>query len=415
MKKVIFISLLIFVFIIISNCGNNSNENIPGWFTELKGPDHRGHSKDAPRFPLELKWQKQFDGVNSASVVCGINSLFINIGKVMYSLNPENGEVKWKFEINRPLETTATVIEGGDKPRLFFTSQNGTLYCLYAKTGELSWKLEGDNLSGIASSTNYIPYKEVTPLASSKFYSNGMVIYLLNHGNRALLRAVDSIKGTINWETYIGEFNFAPVTPLCMINKSIYVVLPQENCRQVFTKINAENGEIIFSHNLSQQEGCGAYTSGVIGYKPDKPFIYLSPKVGEIICTDINDSIIWNTKVEDNSHFQGFALEASYNKGTLIASTEKYLYAFSANNGNPIWKKSIDSFNRWNGQTSRPVIWGKNIVYVDGIELKIYNIENGNLVWNYKLNSISFAASTVGNKKLIITTDNGTVYLFESK
>src|SRR5262245_12679779 len=93
--------------------------------------------------PMKPAWpdqdKMQFDIVREP-VVAG-QTIYFNSSRydAMRALNTRTGEEKWTYFVDGPIRFAPVVWEG----KLYFTSDDGYLYCLRGDTGKLLWKFRG--------------------------------------------------------------------------------------------------------------------------------------------------------------------------------------------------------------------------------------------------------------------------------
>src|SRR6516162_9161345 len=100
-------------------------------------------SLEAADRPMKPAWpdqdKMQFDIVREP-VVAG-QTIYFNSSRydAMRALDTRTGEEKWTYFVDGPIRFAPVVWEG----KLYFTSDDGYLYCLHSDTGRLLWKFRG--------------------------------------------------------------------------------------------------------------------------------------------------------------------------------------------------------------------------------------------------------------------------------
>lgn len=125
------------------------------WPTWRHDPGRRGVSPEQLPEKLDLLWVMELPGPRPAwpttqtklqfdrlyEPVLAEGTLFVPFmgSDKIVAFDAETAEEKWRFYAEGPIRLAATYSDG----RLYFTSDDGHLYCLSAKDGELRWKFRG--------------------------------------------------------------------------------------------------------------------------------------------------------------------------------------------------------------------------------------------------------------------------------
>ena len=81
----------------------------------------------------------QFDRVYEPVVHDGILFVGSNASDCMIALATDTGAERWRYYVDGPIRFPAVATDG----RVYFTSDDGHLYCLDAESGTLIWKFQG--------------------------------------------------------------------------------------------------------------------------------------------------------------------------------------------------------------------------------------------------------------------------------
>ena len=123
------------------------------WPTWRCDAGRTGVSREALPSKLHLQWVRELPGPRPAwsdprlafdrvsqPVVCG-KRLFLGSSHddSVVALDTETGEHRWRFYTEGPVRLSPAVADG----RVYVTSDDGHLYCLAAKSGELLWRFQG--------------------------------------------------------------------------------------------------------------------------------------------------------------------------------------------------------------------------------------------------------------------------------
>jgi outer membrane protein assembly factor BamB len=88
------------------------------------------------------EWELQLDGVTEASPAFAYNTVYIPTSSAAYSLDAENGTVKWSHPLDGEYSVSSPAVAD---EKVYFGLDNGYVYALDALTGDLVWsyKTEG--------------------------------------------------------------------------------------------------------------------------------------------------------------------------------------------------------------------------------------------------------------------------------
>ncbi len=103
------------------------------WIRELPEPQR------AWRHQWDDQSKLDFDVAYSPVVMGDIIFVPSNVTDSLTAYSIENGREKWRFYADGPVRLAPAARDG----RVYFTSDDGYLYCVHAETGELEWKFRG--------------------------------------------------------------------------------------------------------------------------------------------------------------------------------------------------------------------------------------------------------------------------------
>ncbi len=102
--------------------------------------------------PLAIRWQyrdsKRPQSIRTAAAGDERTVVYGTQGKRFYALDPESGELQWKFAVRSTVESSPVI--AGD--RVFLATKRGRIYALDLATGEEKWQFEAGG-SFLASSS----------------------------------------------------------------------------------------------------------------------------------------------------------------------------------------------------------------------------------------------------------------------
>ena len=183
------------------------------WVRELPAP--------RPAFPLEVRLL--FDG-SYEPVVMG-KKMFVPsmVTDSVTALDVETGEVRWQFFAEAPVRFAPVAWEG----KVFFTSDDGYLYCVDAANGKLRWKFrglpQGQQDRKILGHGRLI---SLWPARGGAVLADGVIYFAagLWPGDGVFIYALDARSGKVRWSNTDsnmipnanmdhGVSNFAGLTP----------------------------------------------------------------------------------------------------------------------------------------------------------------------------------------------------------
>ncbi|MDF1861218.1 MAG: PQQ-binding-like beta-propeller repeat protein [Verrucomicrobiales bacterium] len=125
------------------------------WPTFRHDAGRSGYTTEPLSEKLTLRWTHQmadparpawprsdrmiFDRAAEPIVAGGLVYFGSSVDSSIHALDSATGETRWIFPTRAPIRLAPTFFEG----RIYATSDDGYLYCLAAKTGELVWKKRG--------------------------------------------------------------------------------------------------------------------------------------------------------------------------------------------------------------------------------------------------------------------------------
>jgi outer membrane protein assembly factor BamB len=114
-----------------------SPEELPG---ELDLLWERVYSPREPVWDDPLNWDlMRFDRIFEPVLMNGLLFIGFNDSDKMVALDANTGEEKWAFYADGPVRLPAAAWDS----KVYFTSDDGCLYCLNASDGSLVWKFRG--------------------------------------------------------------------------------------------------------------------------------------------------------------------------------------------------------------------------------------------------------------------------------
>ncbi|MBA7565518.1 Outer membrane protein assembly factor BamB [subsurface metagenome] len=269
-KNLKVISLVLFTLSLVNlNC-NRIND--AGWPTFRSDNTHSGITAAQIKTPLALSWvytpahlpkpawsvpaeeleRAHFDKAYHVVVSNEIVFYGSSVDNKIYALNAGTGIEKWAFYTEGPVRCAPTFWEN----KLFFGSDDGYVYCLNAKNGNLIWKFRagpsdekvlgnGRMISRWPVRTNVIIDDNTLYFGAGVFPYEGIFIYALNPNK----------DGTIIWKNdTMGdrphELKFGGISPqgyLVASNKTLFV----PNGRSMPAAFDKKDGSFLHYYALS--------------------------------------------------------------------------------------------------------------------------------------------------------------------
>ncbi len=222
-------------------------------------------------------WSRRLGQLSASSPAVTANTVYVTIlssghaknpGRAI-ALNSTNGAIRWWRALPSPSESSPLI----DRGRLFFGSQNGTVYALNDRNGSVIWTYHargsvkasptladsvlyfGDysgRLQAISEQTGrplWVSKSEGALLGSGTFYSTAALVYgrvfLGNTDGR--IYAYDAATGKLDWAVQTGAYVYASpaVTNAPGLGPTIYI----GSYNGIFYALNARSGHISWQFN----------------------------------------------------------------------------------------------------------------------------------------------------------------------
>ncbi|MDP6633838.1 MAG: PQQ-binding-like beta-propeller repeat protein [Phycisphaerae bacterium] len=254
---------------------------------------------DAPPSGLKLMWIRQMGKPRSAWPASQDRLQFdtsyhpIIAGELMFvgsmvtdsvtAFDTETGAEKWRFYASGPVRFAPMV----DKGKLYFTSDDGYLYCLGAADGKLVWKFRGGpgdrSVLGNDRLTSMWPARTSAMVCEGKVYFGAGIWPFMG----TFLHCLDAETGKVIWTRSGTEWKNLPhggATSFSSIAPQGYIAVSEDwlyvPCgRAVPAVFERETGELVYFHQSSGKKGGGCYVTvfgnhfwvpGFIAVKKDK-------------------------------------------------------------------------------------------------------------------------------------------------
>lgn len=143
-------------FCLISVCLSCVSRKTEGWLTYKHDNARTGISEESLNPPLALRWtfkpthppkpawpmpgeemeRMHFDNAHHVTAARGLVYFGSSVDNKVYALSARTGRIQWTYFTEGPVRYAPTI----RKNRIYFGSDDGYVYCLYAKNGKPVWK-----------------------------------------------------------------------------------------------------------------------------------------------------------------------------------------------------------------------------------------------------------------------------------
>jgi outer membrane protein assembly factor BamB len=337
--------------------------------------------------------------------------------------NPDNGTTKdpvWTYDTQENPYGSTPWISGGSLvvcSRQEDPSELGTVHCVNAATGGLSWKFTDStvNRTSPVVEDGYVIYGgynvhalKLSDGADSWDYADDLIKLmlfsspLLDGGYVYLTSQLSMIKldattGGMGWENDdVSFFNSGMPAPVVADGKIYYANLLGQVV-QVDAASGGKGWTLQFDNGI---DIAPAVTSeriyiGVHEADPAKNSLFCYLTAGP--------TISWEKKIGQ------VLTNMTLDNGKLYVVGNQTLYCLSAEGGVEQWQYVMTA-----GSISKPAISGGKVYIGNGEKLLCLDTADGKVVWSYtSANSIGFSSPTVSGGKLYVSCENGLIFCFE--
>ncbi len=284
---------------------------------------------------------------------------------------------------------TTPVFAGKD---VFYADNDFNIYSTNMENGKVNWKVRLDDEK-----------QENLPFIGGFAFHKRMLLITTGLGN---IYSIDAVSGEILWKKkHQAQFSRPPLA----FNEKIIVV---SDDNQTFA-ISISNGDLIWSHIGNLEE-----VSIIGGSKPviQNNIVIVSYSSGEIYALNHSDgTLIWFDNITSGNYFNKSSLNDIQspisivdNKVFVPSFSDKFI-VYEVNNGNKIWNLKLSSVNPI-------VVSGESIYIIDTSgRLLCVNKLNGKLLWAVQLRiskkgeEINWYGPLLSSNKLLLGNSNGQV------
>lgn len=379
--------------------------DIPNWSMFQGGAAHLGSSAWTGSFPGKVQWSNSVGGlIHGGSPIVHDGKVFVSVSDFgsglaggAVALDAKTGKTAWEHRVG--FSVTHSPAAAGDK--LLFVSNDGTLHCVDAATGEGRWLYE------------FSP--DFPPVQRNLYSSPTIVGDVVFAGGRHEFAAFDIESGDLLWTVQpFEEFGDLGSHASPAVADNI-VVVPFNRKGGLFA-YDTELGSLLWS--TPWEVTLGIQGSPVIL----DGTVYVVNELMQVTALDLmTGEVDWMRTAEGGTFGWGYLSSATPTVGDgqiFVASQRGDLIAMDLNTGAKTWTyASEDSLIRathYYGQipalaaaaTSTPgMTW---VAGVDGL-VRALDSGDGSELWSFDLNLPTTSSIVLAGPLVIVATYDGTV------
>lgn len=283
-----------------------------------------------------IKWKYKTDGKIFSSPIAKNGIVYIGSEDgFLYAIAEKNGDLKWKFKTDGAIHSSPSIFEN----TLYFGSFDGNYYAINATTGKEIWKFKtgGEHwigeigMWGFKPETQYMEDLWDFYLSSPVVYQNKKIAFVLFGSSDGTVYSVDAKTGDLKWKFKTN----GPVhgTPVIDKNK-IYI----GGWDATLYALNIESGKEIWQFTTGTKTGFKgiqssvAVSDGKVYFGAREPFFFsLDAETGKLLWKyDAENSwILSSAAIKDDLIYVGTS--DTYALLALDAKTGVEKYRFKAN------------------------------------------------------------------------------------
>lgn len=262
-------------------------------------------------------WESRVSALLSGGPVAGLNKIFIGSenGK-LYALDAKTGELSWEVSIKGEVINSPAVESGV----VVVNSASGIMKALNADTGEEIWKIEQD-----------VPALTLRGISTPVIASGGVLIgtgkgevnvYLLDSGQRGWSTEIGESTGSTELERVI-DVDSTPV----IFGDKVYAISSRGN----LVAIDIQSGRVLWKRQYSSYRQLSIYRNT----------IFLTNLRGHVYAIDrINGIERWSNLTLANRSVTGPAIIDNY---VVVGDFEGYLHWLNQETGEVVARHEVDS------------------------------------------------------------------------
>lgn len=351
----------------------NSQSRNAGWEMFRGDPALTGVTKEAiPQDPRSLWTYETGDEIKTSPVIYNSLIVFGSGDGHVYCLDMQ-GKLVWKFNSGNTIEAPALIHDN----KVYIGNLGGSLYCLELSTGNEIWKYECDNQI----------------MAAPNIWSDGEQELLLIGSYDYYLHAVNINDGSMAWKYEL--FNY--------LNAAVAI----ENDRAIFGGCDG------LLHNVDIRTGkpgdaleIASYVAGSASL--ENGIAYVGDYDGRFTAADyVNGKILWTWEdTERNLPF--IASPSIYENRVIIGNRDRFVYCYDKTSGEVLWKTNSGS------RVDASVLTDGRRVLAANMrgDVMLLDITDGKRMWTYETGSPVSGNPALSEGKIIIGTNDGTIWCF---
>lgn len=282
------------------------------------------------------------------------------------SLAPTTSTILWNKSVGSPAGSSPLEYSN----RVYFSSNNGVIYCLDAQTGSTLWM--SPQLGN--------PLECDPGIANDKLYVSSDKVYCF-----------DALNGSQLWNQTIGAYGRSPTID----NDQVYIGADQVYC------FNARNGSLIWK-----------FSKGNTSFFTSPSVVNDTVFVGDVTNAQLYDlnastgALNWNISLAQ--YGQSSTSPAIIDGQVYLGTLKGWMLCVNATNGNLIWGQPIgDQIRSSPAVAAGRVYFGCNNTYV-----YCYNAQNGTFVWGAPTGIPVNSSPAVADGKVYVSADQ--FYCFDA-
>lgn len=376
------------------------------WAMFRRDAAHTANGQSGPR-NLNVQWTFDTKAPLISSPVIADGKLYEGAEDgTLFCINAKTGEYIWDFKINDMLRSTPAVVNG----RVYIGPDDGNVYCLDADTGEELWSYNAG--------FDFIYSRVKPPLRSSPMVSEGRV-YVGTLSDSVI--CLNSLTGSLLWKYNLP--GYVTSTP-CITNGAVYVICyyqapgvldtPRNNVgNATLYKLDQFSGNLIRTYDVPL--GVGLAGSAVIG----RGEIWASPTVADGMIfmpaqawkiygiNETTGNIQWTFTIPD-SVFATASITYVAETGRVYFPSRFNMVCADAFNGTIYWQ----TYSGREIYSSPAYADGKIYYQTDSRLLYCLDALTGAKLSWYELDSEAWTSPAVWNGKLYVGCLDNLIYCF---
>jgi outer membrane protein assembly factor BamB len=361
-------------------------------------PQRTGNTRDTIGTSMALRWsypdKKVAEKILSSPLIHNGIVFFGSFDRHLHALNQYNGSIIWTRPTNGPVVSTPAIRDGV----IYMASWDGKIYATDAEKGKPIWVYPRAVSKKAGQVTAPLLACDDGLVAAC---DDGQVICLQYDTGRLLWRtALDGEEGGDDSSLTVSGPAYSQGKVFVATGKGRLHCLKSSDGGTIWT---FPRGKALESRFVSTPAAAASHC-----YVPDRSGRFYS------ICENTGEDS-WQFTVDLDGVVEG---SPSIGFGKVVVGTQtQQLVALNFNSGGEIWRRSNDKIRLIDAIFSTPVITMNRLVFVGSNSGYIYcrELESGDELWKYKLESPIRSSPAVSDGFLYVTTEAGFLHAFTQK